>query len=314
VSSFCFDSLRRAVLAALTPLAICGIAQAQAFNVYEGQSQFENNWSDSSWNVTEDLANTSYIYEGSTSAQLTYTQAWAGFRVTSNLPFPAGYFSAMHLSITGGPTAGRSISVYFLVNGVQTASINLNRFIQGGSVAANVWRTATIPLSTFNIKPTDVVNSFTLQESSGGAQPAFWIGNIGWAPVPVLGPVKVAVNAGNVLRTVDPKHFGVNTDVWISNFTSSANTSLLSQSKFKSYRFPGGSASDGYNWVNNMNTDASGNTWGWSTNFDQFASVAVGATGGQCFITANYGSGTPAEAAAWVKYSNVTQKYGFKYW
>lgn len=32
------------------------------------------------------------------------------------------------------------------------------------------------------------------------------------------------------------------------------------------------------------------------------------------FITANYGSGTPAEAADWVGYSNLTQRYGFTYW
>ena len=28
----------------------------------------------------------------------------------------------------------------------------------------------------------------------------------------------------------------------------------------------------------------------------------------------NYGSGTAAEAAAWVKYANVTKNYGVKYW
>ena len=32
------------------------------------------------------------------------------------------------------------------------------------------------------------------------------------------------------------------------------------------------------------------------------------------FTTVNYGSGTPAEAASWVQYSNVTKQYGFKYW
>ena len=32
------------------------------------------------------------------------------------------------------------------------------------------------------------------------------------------------------------------------------------------------------------------------------------------FITANYGSGTPAEAASWVQSSNATNHYGFKYW
>jgi alpha-L-arabinofuranosidase len=36
--------------------------------------------------------------------------------------------------------------------------------------------------------------------------------------------------------------------------------------------------------------------------------------GATAIITVNYGSGTAAEAAAWVKCSNVTNHYGFKYW
>ena len=36
--------------------------------------------------------------------------------------------------------------------------------------------------------------------------------------------------------------------------------------------------------------------------------------GASPIITVNYGSGTAAEAAAWVKYADVTKKYGVKYW
>jgi alpha-L-arabinofuranosidase len=49
------------------------------------------------------------------------------------------------------------------------------------------------------------------------------------------------------------------------------------------------------------------------TSFDRFARVAI-QTSVQVFITANYGTGTAREAADWVHYSNVTRKYGFKYW
>lgn len=34
----------------------------------------------------------------------------------------------------------------------------------------------------------------------------------------------------------------------------------------------------------------------------------------QVFITVNYGTGTPAEAAAWVRNANITNHCGFKYW
>ena len=36
--------------------------------------------------------------------------------------------------------------------------------------------------------------------------------------------------------------------------------------------------------------------------------------GAQPILTANYGSGTPQEAADWVKYANVDKGYGVKYW
>ena len=75
-------------------------------------------------------------------------------------------------------------------------------------------------------------------------------------------------------------------------------------------RFPGGSASDDYHWATNVSGN---NTWQWATSFDKFANVAL-PTGAQVFITVNYGSGTPAEAADWVRYSNITKGYGFKYW
>ena len=75
-------------------------------------------------------------------------------------------------------------------------------------------------------------------------------------------------------------------------------------------RFPGGSLSDEYHWLSNKSLT---NTWTWSTSFSKFVNVATN-VGAQAFITVNYGSGTAAEAAAWVKHANVTNRYAFKYW
>ena len=50
-----------------------------------------------------------------------------------------------------------------------------------------------------------------------------------------------------------------------------------------------------------------------SNGFDDFMGIAR-KVGASPIITVNYGSGTAAEAAAWVKYANVTKKYGVKYW
>lgn len=299
------------VVVALAVFALRGVAPAQTFNVYEGQGTLENNWANWSW-CTTDFANTSYVPKNQTNTiQVTYTGAWQGLELESNVGFPAGYFTELHFSINGGPTNSRAIAIYFTVNGSSTKSLNLNTFITGGMVAANSWKTVTVPLSDFGMKPTDVISAFVLQESSGAAQQPFWIDNVGFTPNILRTPVKVAINAASTSRIVDQKLFGVNVDVWVSNFTTTANTNLLKQSGFKAMRYPGGSLSDDYDWQTNTTT---GSTMTWQFDFDQFAAVALPLTGGQCFITTNYGNGSAAEAAAWVNYSNVTKKYGIKYW
>jgi alpha-L-arabinofuranosidase len=122
--------------------------------------------------------------------------------------------------------------------------------------------------------------------------------------------VNVTVDASMVVRTVDDRIFGLNTAVWDGSFSDAQTLSDLMLINTRALRFPGGSTSDGYHWMTNMND---GNTYTWPTSFDVFAGTAT-AIGANAFITVNYGSGTPQEAAAWVTYSSVTKAYGFKYW
>jgi len=116
--------------------------------------------------------------------------------------------------------------------------------------------------------------------------------------------------ASKVRRTVDARQFGLNAAVWDSVFDTATTVNLLTDMGNQALRFPGGSLSDDYHWSTNT---TSNNTWQWATSFNKFAQVAT-TVGSQVFITVNYGSGTPAEAAAWVNASNVTNHYGFKYW
>ena len=84
--------------------------------------------------------------------------------------------------------------------------------------------------------------------------------------------------------------------------------SLLKGASIGIIRFPGGSTADNYDWQNNT---VSGATQ--SVDFAQFSSVAT-ATGAQKLITVNYGSGTPAEAAAWVTQSLSTSSENVALW
>ena len=301
-------AMKRLFLVAAALVGLLASGHSQTFNVYEGQGVIENNWADWSWNSNNTWASTGSVtpyYKGGSSVEVAFTAGGAGFYLDSGVSFPAGYFTALVLEINGGSSSGRSLDVSMNVNGSNTAGISLNQFIHGGAVGANQWREAAIPMSAFGIKPTDIISGFWLQDSSGKVEQPFWIGYIGWEPISVRGAVKVSVNALTSLRTVDQKLFGVNTAFWDAGLTSPTCEGLVKQSGFKAFRFPGGSASDGYVWQN-------GSSYG--VDFDQFASLAVPLTGGQCFITTNYGSGTPAMAASWVTYSNITNNYGMKYW
>ena len=120
----------------------------------------------------------------------------------------------------------------------------------------------------------------------------------------------ITVNAANIIGPVDQRMFGINTAIWDSAFNTDTTRSLLQEMAAQALRFPGGSLSDEYHWATNTTRN---NTWTWATSFDAFAGVAL-TTPAQVYITANYGSGTAQEAADWVRYSNITRGYNFKYW
>ncbi len=121
---------------------------------------------------------------------------------------------------------------------------------------------------------------------------------------------RVAIDAGAVVRTVDDRFFGLNAAIWDGALGTPETTALLAAAGVRVLRFPGGSLSDEYHWRTNTTL---ANAWTWPTGFDAFAGVAS-ALGAQAFITVNYGTGTPEEAAEWVAYSNAVMGYGFRYW
>jgi hypothetical protein len=103
----------------------------------------------------------------------------------------------------------------------------------------------------------------------------------------------------------------VNFAVYDGTIGTSAVQSALSTGGLHAVRYPGGSYADGYHWQ--TNTEDGGGFIAPNTDFDHAMATVRGA-GAQAIVTANYGSGTPQEAAAWVQYSNVTKGYGVKYW
>ncbi len=123
--------------------------------------------------------------------------------------------------------------------------------------------------------------------------------------------VDVSVNADEGLGTVPGTAYGANQAVWDTNMNTSASVSLLGKLGVGMMRYPGGSYGDGFHWQ--TNTMDAGGYVAPGTDFDSFMGT-VKAAGSQAILIANYGTGTPQEAADWVRYANVTKGYHDQYW
>jgi hypothetical protein len=112
--------------------------------------------------------------------------------------------------------------------------------------------------------------------------------------------VNLSVDTAQTIRTVDDRAFGVNSVIWDAQASSAQTISLLKAAGIRTIRIPGGSLSDEYHWSTNRSLT---NSWTWSTAFNGFTQIIDG-LGAHTFVTVNYGTGTPEEAAAWVAMAN----------
>lgn len=122
--------------------------------------------------------------------------------------------------------------------------------------------------------------------------------------------VTVTVNARAGLEAVSDGAIGVNHAVWDSQLGTNEVADLMQDAGVQMMRYPGGSYADIYHWRDNT---APGGYVAPNTDFDHFMG-GVRRAGAQAMVIANYGTGTPQEAADWVRYANVEKGYGVKYW
>jgi len=120
----------------------------------------------------------------------------------------------------------------------------------------------------------------------------------------------VTVNATAGLGAIPSGAIGLNTAVYDQYMNDSTIPSLVKAAGIDAMRYPGGSYSDIYDWQTNV---ATGGYDAPNTDFDQFMATDQ-AAGASPIVTVNYGTGTPALAAAWVQDANVTHNYGVDYW
>jgi len=158
------------------------------------------------------------------------------------------------------------------------------------------------------------ISSFCISLASAGLVTACGSGVPTETNIAELGSVESAALSGSAsaLVTIDTKKtlavlapiaVGANAAAWDDNLVDAVVPALLSDAGVQIMRYPGGSTADNYHWSSNGPDDPSQGGTTPSANFDAYMSVTQ-ATGAAAMITVNYGSGTPEEAADWVRYAN----------
>src|SRR3984893_3629748 len=140
------------------------------------------------------------------------------------------------------------------------------------------------------------------------------------------------VSAGNLPVLLSGAPLGLNTAPWDYEYAANVSAGggldviqpLLQAADINMLRYGGGSYADYYDWQTNTNIQnclpdnatasfTSSCSSGDSLGFSQFSQQAR-AVGAKSFVTVNYGSGTPAEAAAWVAQARSTAGQGVALW
>jgi len=291
---------RRSICFNLCLLGLVGSAFAQGdLQIYT--DSLGTGWQDWSW-ATDNLACTTTVYSGTDSISVTTSNYEALY--LDHDDFSTTGYSNLAFRINGGPTGGQPLQVQVLLGGVAQSAVAL------APLPSNIWQQITLSLASLGAANQPNMDGFWIQSLSGANQPTFYVDDISLTALPLPSVVHISVNATQMVQTVDARMFGVNTAVWDGVFDTPDTIAMFTSMNNQAFRFPGGSLADEYDWASNTTGT---NTWTWPTSFDQFANVATN-THAQVFITVNYGSGSPAEAASWVQYSNITRQYGFKYW
>jgi alpha-L-arabinofuranosidase len=277
-------------------LSVATTAFAQsALSVYT--DSLNNGWEIWGWATTINQNNPSPVHSGNASIGVTI----------GNNSYQAIYFhhSALDTStydsltfwIHGGASGGQQLKVQALLNDVAQPAVNL------ANLPANTWQQIAISLVSLGVAGKPNLTGFWIQDRVGAVQPAFYLDDITLTATPPPPLVNVSVNATQSVRVVDERHFGVNLAIWDDHYENAnyaTTATLLQEMGTTVVRVPGGSLSDEYYFASNTSGT---NLWQWNTSFPEFMRVVTN-IGAQVFVTVNYGSRSPQEAAAWVAYAN----------
>jgi hypothetical protein len=126
----------------------------------------------------------------------------------------------------------------------------------------------------------------------------------------VAAEVEVGVKGSfdkTITAAINDGIFGINTALWDGDFLKPATVEYVKAVNHKVLRFPGGLRADEDHWKEVLAKKD------WMVDVDEFLDFCK-QTNCEPMFTVNFGTGTPEEAADWVKHVNIEKKANVRYW
>lgn len=213
-------------------------AAAQDQDIYTDALQ--NNWQNWSW-AAINLTSTSPVHSGNRSAAVT-AGAWEAIYLHHDA-FDSSGFSSVTFWIHGGSPGGQKLQLQAMLTGAPQTAVAIR--------PTNGWQQVTVTLAALGVASKPDLDGFWIQDSSGAAQPAFYIDDmklVAGPPTPPPGPSTFVVDAAANRRPIDPRIYGM-------AFATEAQVADLNVPLNRS----GGNSESRYNWQLNAHNRA--NDW-----------------------------------------------------
>ena len=261
-----------------------------------------NGWGDWGWTQIS-YTNTTPVHAGTRSIRVTIAGAWEAIYI-ARPAFDSGPYSNLVFWMHGGSAGGQQLALQGVLGSTAQPGVAL------APPPAGAWQEYAIPLAALGVADRTNFTGFWIQDSAGHAQSTFYLDDVRLGAAPVAATAHVAVDAAHAVRRVDARAFGLNAAVWDGYFDTPGTLALLREAGVAALRFPGGSLADTYHWTSNTTGT---NAWTWGTSFDAFMHIATN-LGAQVFVTVNYGTSTPDDAAAWVAHARANYGAACRWW
>jgi hypothetical protein len=264
-------------------------------NVVYGTMNYNNGFQD--WGWVPHYYTNNPNFNGTNSIAFAASSGYQALELEHD-PIDTTLYTSVTLWLNGGSSGGQQVGLD-AANGANWGS---TVYV---TAPKNSWQQFTFTLSSLGVAGTTNLQGFRIWNNST-AQPTFYVADIELVAAAPPPTVHVTVNATDTVRTVDPRIFGINTAGWDADLDTANTISILNSTSNQELRWPGGSWGDIYFMTNEA-------AKGWGSVTTNFLHVATN-TGAQISFIVNYGSGTPQQAADWVRFCETTNHCHVKYW